>query len=36
LHPPCRFVRHAETVPVSAPFGFHCAVAPTSLRQVRR
>lgn len=35
LHPPCRLWRHAETVPVSAPFGF-CIVAPPSLCEVHR
>jgi hypothetical protein len=36
LHPPCRFLRHAETVPVSVPFGLHGAVAPSSSYEVCR
>jgi len=36
LHPPCRFGRQTETVPVSAPFGFFSSsVASSSLREVR-
>jgi hypothetical protein len=36
LHPPCRFLRHAETVPVSVPFGLHAAFAPSSSYEVCR
>jgi hypothetical protein len=36
LHPPCRFGRQAETVPVSAPFGLPgSGVAPSWSREVR-
>jgi hypothetical protein len=35
LHPPCRFARHAETVPVSAPFGLCSVGAPSWFREVR-
>lgn len=35
LHPPCRFARHAETVPVSAPFGLCSVDAPSWVREVR-
>jgi len=36
LHPPCRYARQAETVPVSAPFGLRGVVAPSSFTEVRR
>jgi hypothetical protein len=36
LHPPCRFARHAETVPVSAPFGLRGAVPLSSPCETRR
>jgi hypothetical protein len=34
--PVCRLRRHAETMPVSAPFGLCRVVAPSSLREARR
>jgi hypothetical protein len=35
LHPPCRLGRHAETVPVSTPFGLGRGGAPSSFGEVR-
>jgi hypothetical protein len=35
LHPPCRFARHAETVPVSTPFGLCRIDTPSWVREVR-